>query len=1076
MGIGLELYRSTIGVFALIVSSTSRSRFHRGVFDSRPRKHSVLLLVVYLFLILRAEALPCHGDVERNPGPSTCSSPSPSPSQPVSSVSNSNSNFQRANARVGSSPGQRGKRHDASRSASLTVLQFNARSLLPKLSELRHLVQGRNPHLIAVTETWLNSSVPDGAVSLPGYGSVFRVDRKSRRGGGVLVLVRDDVKCQVRADLRVWPESVWLEVPLRRSQMPLLFCCIYRPPDSDHFAFAEDLESSMDVIDLQRSHVVMVGDLNATSPIWNSGDSWNAAGKHLQPTLLRLGLHQCVTCPTHLHNDGSLGSLLDVVLSSDPRLVTGVSTLPPVGSSDHLSVLCNFSPLLSPSYQPVSYARRLWKYDNVTESDLNKKLRLSDWSGVSAAVDVDSALSAWMATFHSVISKAVPSKIIKNIKPKNPYVTPDIEKAIKEKHALLRRLKRDPSEANKNAFKAQRNHVTHLLRKRARAFATGLHRQLRSTPSPHSSQSFWKYVRDLTGKTKNSIIPDLKDNSVSTADASSPVLATNPTAKANLLNSFFAQQTVLAGATTTHPDVTSLQSNDQYFSTLSCTPADVYQVLHNLKENKAPGHDQLPPRLLRLCAAGISCSLAVLFNRSFQEGCFPASWKVALVVPVFKKGDRSLPGNYRPIALLPILSKVMERIVCNKLSHFLAPWLSPYQSGFKKGDGTVAQLTRLIQHWSEALNNSQYVGIVFFDLKKAFDRVWHAGLLAKLHAAGVRGAAYDWLHSFLSNRRQATVIQGCTSSFETISAGVPQGAILSPLLFSVYVNDIHSCSVFDGNINLFADDTSAYVTSRSSTMLVADLQSTADRIAAWFNRWLLTANQDKTAVMVLRSRRVPAVDLSISLNGKPVQQVYTHRHLGVIFNEFLSWSDHIETIVQRASQRIGLLRRVQHQTSQLILRDIYLACVRPMLEYASVAWAGLSVCDCSRLERCNRSAARLIAHIPVRSQLPHQIILARAGLEQLSLRRSAACTVFAHKFICGSVPDHLSDAFPAWLPAKSATSLTLRNRLSVPLPRAKKMILKHSPLYIALSLWNALPPSVQSTATIKALNAFVLNS
>ena len=185
-------------------------------------------------------------------------------------------------------------------------------------------------------------------------------------------------------------------------------------------------------------------------------------------------------------------------------------------------------------------------------------------------------------------------------------------------------------------------------------------------------------------------------------------------------------------------------------------------------------------------------------------------WKTATVVPVFKRGDRSKTTNYRPISLLCIVSKVLEKLVSHRLAPFLQPLISSRQSGFQKHDGTVFQLLRLVQRWSEALDASEQVGVIFLDLKKAFDRVWHAGLIAKLHAAGVRGQLLAWLTDFLSNRQQRVRVGSAISDCAGLHAGVPQGAVLSPLLFLLYINDVAE-SVKSAEVNLFANDTSAYI-------------------------------------------------------------------------------------------------------------------------------------------------------------------------------------------------------------------------------------------------------------------------
>ena len=493
---------------------------------------------------------------------------------------------------------------------------------------------------------------------------------------------------------------------------------------------------------------------------------------------------------------------------------------------------------------------------------------------------------------------------------------------------------------------------------------------------------------------------------------------------------------------------------------------EVFDVLRSLHEHKAPGFDGLPPRLLKLCAAGIAKSLCVLFNRSFSDGCFPSAWKSALVVPVFKKGARDSPSNYRPIALLPIMSKVMERIVHNKLYSFLQPWFNQHQSGFKKKDGTVAQLIRLVQEWSESLDRSEYVGLVFFDLKRAFDRVWHRGLLTKLRAAGVSGQAYAWFSSFLSGRRQATIVDGAMSEFCDLHAGVPQGAILSPLLFSIYVNDIPSCTSLSGSTNLFADDTSLFVADQSVSTLSTKLQICVDSLSKWFDSWLLTVNTSKSAVMVIHPKKKASAEVLVSINGCDLPQVSSHRHLGLVINDTLTWSSHVDSVVSKASARIGLLRRLKHRTSALICRDLYQFCIRPVLEYAQVAWAGVSMTDDHRLERVNRSAARLISSTGLSAGVSHPLLLARAGLEPLKARRQVAQALFVRRLLLGRQPQHLRASTSRWLSLqveRRGHSMALRNEDCLRLPRPKKTVLKLSPLYSSFSVWNSLPQSARSS-------------
>ena len=301
----------------------------------------------------------------------------------------------------------------------------------------------------------------------------------------------------------------------------------------------------------------------------------------------------------------------------------------------------------------------------------------------------------------------------------------------------------------------------------------------------------------------------------------------------------------------------------------------------------------------------------------------------ALVIPVYKKGNKALPSNYRPIALLSVVSKVLEKIVFAKLSKFLDPQLMSHQSGFRRHDGTHFQLVRLIQDWSNSMDAGQYVGVVFFDIQKAFDRVWLKGLLHKLQHHGVQGTALQWFSSFVSGRCQRVAVGGAISKPLQLESGVPQGAILSPLLFLVYMNDIgHATS--SASVNLFADDTSLFTAAKSETDLQSHLQTAVTELSEWYNKWALKINQAKSALLILCGRRRAVPSLSVAVNGSVIPQVACHKHLGVHLQPHLTWSAHITATVNKASSKIGLLRRYRKHLPRLAMRSIYLACIRPL--------------------------------------------------------------------------------------------------------------------------------------------------
>ena len=301
---------------------------------------------------------------------------------------------------------------------------------------------------------------------------------------------------------------------------------------------------------------------------------------------------------------------------------------------------------------------------------------------------------------------------------------------------------------------------------------------------------------------------------------------------------------------------------------------------------------------------------------------------------------------------------------------------------------------------------------------------------------------------------------------------MPQGAILSPLFFSIYINDIVKSA--DAEFNLFADYTSVYIADKSPASLQLRLQEVLDKLASWFKQWAVTINPTKSAVLVLsRKRNLPVLD--IQLDGQHIPQVTKHKHLGLVFNSRLSWSDHTTFVRSKAAKKLGLLRRIRRRLPALVVRTLYITCIRPTLEYASGAWGGLGVQDANRLERLQRCAARSIARVSISDKLPHDLLLARAGLEPLSVRRLLAVVTPVYHLASDPPkgPDHLRAAFQSWLGSapSSSSSVCLRSSSSngLRLPRPRTELLRHSPFYRGVSFLNSLSSEVKaSLSSIKS--------
>ena len=380
-----------------------------------------------------------------------------------------------------------------------------------------------------------------------------------------------------------------------------------------------------------------------------------------------------------------------------------------------------------------------------------------------------------------------------------------------------------------------------------------------------------------------------------------------------MLNEYFAFQTVVNDSNKQLPPLAPAQ---HILNSISVTEQDVNDVLINLDATKASGPDQISPRLLREGAPILSKPFSLIFNRSLQQGYFPQEWKDANVTPIHKKDEKSLPGNYRPISLLSQLGKTMERCVHKHLYNYVVSHqiLTPLQSGFVRGDSTTYQLIHTYYQFCQAVDTGKEVRAVFCDVSKAFDGVWHRGLLHKLAGISCSEFIIKRFSSYLSDRRQRVMLNGQTSDWASVLAGVPQGSILGPLSFLIYINDLVSnigCS-----IRLFADDTSLYIVvecpNTAANLLNSDLQT----INKWADDWLVIFNAIKTLSMIISRKLIPTLHPPLFMNNIQLRETEKHKHLGLTFTNDCDWSTHVANIAAKASTRLNLMRSLKFRVSK----------------------------------------------------------------------------------------------------------------------------------------------------------------
>ena len=428
--------------------------------------------------------------------------------------------------------------------------------------------------------------------------------------------------------------------------------------------------------------------------------------------------------------------------------------------------------------------------------------------------------------------------------------------------------------------------------------------------------------------------------------------------KAELLNSYFSS--VFKTSTTVIGDCDSEASETKSgLGKITIDVAEVENYLRNLDITKACGPDKIPARLLKECGQHIAPSICELFNVSLRVGRLPVEWKSANVTPVHKKHLKEPAENYRPISLLPIIAKLLERCVCRRLYEHVISAISLGQHGFLRNRSCATQLLQVLHKIGENLDSNIQTDIVYLDFAKAFDSVDHGLILAKLRQFGVHSNMLNWFTNYLTGRTQRVVVDGVASGWSSVTSGVPQGSILGPMLFVLFINDLPDIIPEKSETALYADDTKTFrkITCEDDAR---QLQQTLTNLATWSNTNNMRFNELKCKVLTVSRKKQP-VDFTYRMGSTTLTHVEKEKDLGVTMTGNLSWDSHIHDITAKANKLLGLLKRTcPFLTDINVRRTLYLSLVKSNLCYACEVWSPYICSQMTKIERVQRRATRWI--------------------------------------------------------------------------------------------------------------------
>ena len=921
--------------------------------------------------------------------------------------------------------------------------------MMNKRTELQAVIDIHQPDVIGVTEVkpknW-RYEIADCEIVIEGYELFHNLMKPGR---GVVLYVRKELKPSLCEELNKheFSESVFVECYLQDNEKVLLGI-IYRSPNSapENNTMLNTLLSKIN--DRNPSHLMIMGDFNYPQVDW-SGNRCDAGSDHPASQFLKATndafLIQHQTNPTR-YREGEKANIVDLIFTNRDDIVKDITTIAGIGKSDHFTILIN----LNCAYEKSPRLSRL-NFSKTDFSKLRKKLSEADWDMELSGKTVNEAWLHFKDRLHEAVTKSTPMSRSSGRRGKS-WMDRETLNSVRKKHQLFRIWQQTRNEEDYTRYIKTRNKARKMCR-----LAQKRQEKEVATDAKQNPKTFWKFIKSKT--TIRSGVADLKkkDGNKTHTDKE----------KAETLNEFF--QSVF---TRENPGPLPDPPTYHYANTLediNITDTKVQKVLANLNTGKSTGPDGINPLVLVKTADILAHPVGMIFRQTLKIGDIPDDWRQAIVTPIFKKGSRSDASNYRPVSLTCILCKCMEKIVRESIMDHLMQnnLITKEQHGFVSGRSCSTQLLEVLEDWTTILDEGGSVDAVYMDFQKAFDTVPHRRLLLKISAHGITGRLLGWTEAFLRGRRQRVSINVSMSQERNVTSGIPQGSVLGPLLFVIFINDLPAG--LNSSVKMFADDTKVYT--RSDQDKATDrLQEDLNKLESWSSKWLLKFHPQKCSVIKLGYKKSEAEYHMTGKNSDGSNYILTlaesevEKDLGVIVDSRLSFKQHVAQCTTKANRIVGIIRRTfSHLTNEMFIH-LFKAMVRPILEYGQAVWQPHQKNLCSDLEDVQRRATKLLDHL---KDKPYPERLRALRLPSLEHRRHRGDMIEVYKYINGfykvDSPKLLfADAETRDLRGNTKKLLKVRSRLNVRSSYFSNRI---------VNSWNSLPDNVVNAPTLNSFKS-----
>ena len=925
---------------------------------------------------------------------------------------------------------------------SFTIGSLNINSLISKISDLSVILDndGCAFDIFGISESRCHSNQPLSILNIPQYHNPvlsYMSDNSNIHRVGLALYIKNDINFVRRDDLESPNiECIWIQFKVNNQKV--LLGQLYRHPSSTNSWF-DDFVEMMDSVYYENCSIFLIGDFNIDL-ISKQGyaKKWISIFQSYQ-------LCQLITLPTHIL-PGKNSTLIDHIYSNSSHLIHS-TYVPMCGVSDHYpvacSLLCGRRRSGFKTHKYVSY-RSMKKFN---KDSFLLDLANASFDNILSSDSPDEALFTFVDTFMNLVNKHAPIKK-KRIKSyvKCPWLSVDIINKMRLRDGIDKKI-------NHEEYRILRNEVKSDIRRAKKVYFESLIRD-RS-----DSASIWKAINILKKGIKSKSSVNLDPNNLNKFFSN----VVN-----DMLGSTYGEDCLQEDVSSDFDKVKDFVSSKlkfgEQFDIPLMTSREVLDHLESLKTKKAVGIDGISPYFIKLAAPFIHIPLTYLYNLCISKGIVPSAFKSGKVIPIHKKGSLDDMNNYRPITVLSVLTKPLEKHIQSNLMQFfeMHKLFNPHQSAFRRFHSCESAALRITEKYLNAFNNSELCGAVFIDFSKAFDTINHDILLYKLKLYGFSGTSLDFFTSYLTGRSQSVSIQSELSQSLPVHCGVPQGSILGPILFCIFINDL-PLHIENCDCDLFADDTTMGSSGPDLDTIEHKLTIDMGNVVKWCRINHMLINFQKTTCMLLCSRqkrqRLSRSNLNIEINihdsSVILPQVNCQKLLGIIIDHNLTFADHVDYVSKKLSTSIFQMNCLKHFLDKRTLKLFYFGHVQPHIDYCSSIWG--HCCDSYKkhLSSLQRRAIKLILNINVPRGSNIDNLFKELHILPLEKRFNYNDSVLVFKIFHNLSPGYLNNIL--------SQKLYFIDDIRFHMPKTKLDIFKMSFSYQGPRSWNDLPHTIRNT-------------